>query len=566
MSAERSCAHIAPAGATWRARVRAIAPVVPALLFGFLLVLPGCGPQPDRLAQCTNRTAGPVQEYALPAGARVGDFRFHVVEAKSDCQHGSGTSADPSALSKRGTAPDPAQPIRFDAIDYEECAPTVQTECWHSLEIQSWPECRRNATSYAADGTDRQLVGEGPYTVAGDPALPALEFEAGTRIELYDGATTVVVFGGERQLTEAAVRALVAANPATLGKPPPTAWAATLDPALRCPRTLSGRRREVPSRSMPALDTTFTHSQRCTRGSVDPINVLWMGSSVEAVSSQLYARPGWHFDDDRELGPDHQWAAASGSTCAREQDMRASSCFFCDRDHIRLFAASWQGRPLVLGDAHHDQGVYLTSGCEKWGFVPAAHISSTFDGAREAIFEQWHAHAQFAYWGNTRGMRQCNGLVPHSDGDVLEIQAAKVPTPRPVEAHIPRTCSAPSCRTRAAPHRPRRELEATLAILHASALARRQRTVCEQIVPVAAAGRPRYAAAALARYVEACAGRLTASELATLARGTADTRLGRAVVRGDLASAPLAGVTRGKSAEARFVYLGSRWRLLVGND
>ena len=97
-------------------------------------------------------------------------------------------------------APDPAR-ANFVGFRYGDCTPTSDAGCPAPLEIQVWPACERNLSSYS-------------LTPAGDPlpherlsvrGVPAAFFEEGQRLEIYTGSVSVVLFGqGKAQLLRAA--------------------------------------------------------------------------------------------------------------------------------------------------------------------------------------------------------------------------------------------------------------------------------------------------------------------------------------------------------------------------
>jgi hypothetical protein len=56
------------------------------------------------------------------------------------------------------------------------------------------------------------------YTIPGHPDLPAVSFEGGTRIEIFTGTTTVVVFSDSVRRAERAVLALAPTVSAEAGQ------------------------------------------------------------------------------------------------------------------------------------------------------------------------------------------------------------------------------------------------------------------------------------------------------------------------------------------------------------
>jgi hypothetical protein len=81
--------------------------------------------------------------------------------------------------------------------------------CAPPLEVQNWASCSRNASSYDTNVYD-DIVEETKQSVRGVPAARA---ENGSRLELYSEDTTVIVFGSNRELVDAASDALMAHDP-----------------------------------------------------------------------------------------------------------------------------------------------------------------------------------------------------------------------------------------------------------------------------------------------------------------------------------------------------------------
>jgi hypothetical protein len=93
--------------------------------------------------------------------------------------------------------------------------------CAPPLEIQTWPACERSLADYElAPGTPY------PYEALGDlKGVPAYSFDQGTRIELYAGNVTIVIFAGDPALAQQAVASI---QPEPTAQPPaePTSAAA----------------------------------------------------------------------------------------------------------------------------------------------------------------------------------------------------------------------------------------------------------------------------------------------------------------------------------------------------
>ena len=111
--------------------------------------------------------------------------------------------------------PEPGQPatIHFSSRIYGDCQASPEYGCEPPLEIQSWPQCERNLRSYRVDsrGASGRATTRYPHAMLKlreAPALPAASFDGGTRIEMYTGKTTVVVFAAKPHLGLEAARAL----------------------------------------------------------------------------------------------------------------------------------------------------------------------------------------------------------------------------------------------------------------------------------------------------------------------------------------------------------------------
>lgn len=105
----------------------------------------------------------------------------------------------------------------FVSREYGTCD-TADGDCWPPLDIQSAPECALNPRSYEANPgfhespEERELTGglvpRRRLILRAAPWLPAQSFEAGRRIELYAGGTTVVVVATSARLARAAAHSL----------------------------------------------------------------------------------------------------------------------------------------------------------------------------------------------------------------------------------------------------------------------------------------------------------------------------------------------------------------------
>ena len=121
----------------------------------------------------------------------------------------------------------------FASFRYGDCTPGNDGGCPAPLEIQIWPACERNLSSYSLTPFGDPLPHE-RVTVRG---VPAAFFEDGHRLELYTGSVSVVMFGeGKAQLLRAA-EALQAVNTPDgpgPGEPLPAPAAGALEGRLEC--------------------------------------------------------------------------------------------------------------------------------------------------------------------------------------------------------------------------------------------------------------------------------------------------------------------------------------------
>jgi hypothetical protein len=117
-------------------------------------------------------------------------------------------------------------PLRADFVNfiYGRCETNGDTGCTPPLEVQVWPACERNLSSYTLT-PDGEPLPHADGTVRG---VPAALFEDGRRLELYTGSVTVVLFGDSRGQLLRAASVLRGANnhvPADVELPAPAAGA-----------------------------------------------------------------------------------------------------------------------------------------------------------------------------------------------------------------------------------------------------------------------------------------------------------------------------------------------------
>ena len=83
-----------------------------------------------------------------------------------------------------------------DAI-YGTCTPEgFEGGCGPPLDIQSWPECDRNFSSYGIVESAKTLRPSTSHSLSGSYKIPTVQLEKGlsNRIEMYAGTTTIVIF------------------------------------------------------------------------------------------------------------------------------------------------------------------------------------------------------------------------------------------------------------------------------------------------------------------------------------------------------------------------------------
>jgi hypothetical protein len=100
-------------------------------------------------------------------------------------------------------------PIRRNLVSqmYGSCkAKEGDASCAPPVEIQTWPACERNLSLYHRyPSPDGEVV---PYKRTTVRGAPAAIFEDGSRIEVYTGNVTVVIFADSPQRAERAAASL----------------------------------------------------------------------------------------------------------------------------------------------------------------------------------------------------------------------------------------------------------------------------------------------------------------------------------------------------------------------
>lgn len=117
---------------------------------------------------------------------------------------------------RRCDVPDPDSSGRANYVSYiyGDCTPDVNDDdsyCAFPLEVQSWPACERYRDMYDA-GPDMGPLSRTDTSVNG---VPAALFDRGLRLEIYTGASTIVIFGNDSNQILRAGAAVQKVAPAT---------------------------------------------------------------------------------------------------------------------------------------------------------------------------------------------------------------------------------------------------------------------------------------------------------------------------------------------------------------
>jgi hypothetical protein len=116
----------------------------------------------------------------------------------------------------------PPRPVGFI---YGDCEPEGDAGCAPPLEIQVWPSCMRNPTSYSGPGSR-------PRSRFRARAVPAAEVGGGT--DVYTGRVTIAIFS-DRPRTRRAIAALRGLNTGVEpGDPLPSPTRAALEGRAAC--------------------------------------------------------------------------------------------------------------------------------------------------------------------------------------------------------------------------------------------------------------------------------------------------------------------------------------------
>ncbi len=137
-----------------------------------------------------------------------------------------------TAITRRVDKPYPGEPgADYISFLYGTCTTSDETGCPAPLEVQVWPACKRSLADYRLDPAGNPL----PHVRSERRGVPAASFEDGTRLELYTGRVTIVVFGLDAAQVSRAATALRGVNvAASAGAPLPRPVAGALEGKLAC--------------------------------------------------------------------------------------------------------------------------------------------------------------------------------------------------------------------------------------------------------------------------------------------------------------------------------------------
>ncbi|MGH2988741.1 MAG: hypothetical protein ACRDMY_13605 [Gaiellaceae bacterium] len=141
-----------------------------------------------------------------------------------------------TSITRRDDPSSAFEPVRADYVGfiYGDCAIAEGEEaCAPPLEVQVWPACIRNLSTYQLTPTPGSELPHEDVVVRG---APGAVFEDGYRLELYTGEETVVIFGDEEAQLFRAAEELASVNGGGIGPgdPLPVPAAQALEGGLAC--------------------------------------------------------------------------------------------------------------------------------------------------------------------------------------------------------------------------------------------------------------------------------------------------------------------------------------------
>lgn len=113
------------------------------------------------------------------------------------------------------------EPARANYVSYlyGDCqAEDAGNGCSYPLEVQTWPACDRNLSLYFAS---TRTAAPYPFESFRTRGVPAARFDNGTRVELYTGAVTVVVFSDDARRASRAVASIQRVGASAVQSLPP---------------------------------------------------------------------------------------------------------------------------------------------------------------------------------------------------------------------------------------------------------------------------------------------------------------------------------------------------------
>jgi hypothetical protein len=126
-------------------------------------------------------------------------------------------------------------PPNFLMVAYGDCKVQSDSGCAPPIEVQTFPACERNLASYSADPSGAPL----PHRSLAIRGAPAAAFDEGTRLEIYTGTSTIVIFGDSPKLVREAAAAVRPLGGGRLAQLAPAASGA-LHGKLSCARQGGG--------------------------------------------------------------------------------------------------------------------------------------------------------------------------------------------------------------------------------------------------------------------------------------------------------------------------------------